>query len=75
MPTVSDRVGCGWIVTPMSAASAPISIKGSFRDQIPSVSDQFVFEHRIADTKRSALLGRRLALMRIDRKQIAVTTR
>jgi len=49
--------------------------KGSFRDQIPSVSDQFVFEHRIADNKRSALLGRRLALMRIDRKQIAVTTR
>src|SRR5438270_8185935 len=26
MPIVSDNVGCGWIVRPMSAASAPISI-------------------------------------------------
>src|SRR5208282_5811925 len=25
-PTVSDRVGCGWMVSAMSAASAPISI-------------------------------------------------
>ena len=26
MATVSDRVGCGWMVRPMSAASAPISM-------------------------------------------------
>ena len=26
MPMVSERVGCGWMVRPMSAASAPISI-------------------------------------------------
>ena len=26
MATVSDRVGCGWIVRPMSAASAPVSM-------------------------------------------------
>ena len=26
MPIVSDRVGCGWMVSPMSSASAPISI-------------------------------------------------
>ena len=38
MATVSDRVGWGWMVRPMSAASAPISMaSGDFGDEVAGV--------------------------------------
>jgi hypothetical protein len=38
MPIVSNRVGYGWMVRPMSVASAPISIaKGRLRDEVAGV--------------------------------------
>ena len=38
MATVSDRVGWGWMVRPMSAASAPISMaSGGFGDEVAGV--------------------------------------
>ena len=68
--TVSDSVGCGWIVRPMSAASAPISIASAdLRDQLAGIAaDDAAAEHAMR-LRIEQQLGE--ALVAADRERAA----
>src|SRR5439155_223650 len=57
MPIVSDSVGCGWMVSPMSAASAPISI-ASASSLIRSPADHVADGEDVRDVGPHLLVGR-----------------
>ena len=58
-PTVSESVGCGWIVSPMSSASAPISMRvHRLGDQLAGVDadDAGAEQRRVSGSKSSLVM-------------------